>query len=90
MRGKLYREIIVWKEIDDNTVSRFRVFERLSDHKFFCKQQDFFHYPIDEKQLKFIEYNAIESLLNGGLRNTIDQKFDSIEAAIEQFEKDFE
>ncbi|HRH43577.1 MAG TPA: hypothetical protein PKY82_18250, partial [Pyrinomonadaceae bacterium] len=71
-------------------VSRFRVFERLSDHKFFCKGQDFFHYPIDEKQVKFIESNAIESLLTGRLSRKIDKKFDSIEEAIEQFEKDFE
>jgi hypothetical protein len=89
MKGKLYREIIVWKEIDDNTVSRYQVFERLSDNKFFCKRQDFFYYPIDETQVKAIESYKIDSLFHGGLSMRI-KKFDSIEEAIEQFEKDFE
>lgn len=89
MKGKLYREIIVWKEIDDNTVSRFRVFERLSDHKFFCKGQDFFNYPLDEKQFRDLEFYAVDFLFQGGLNMRI-KKFDSIEEAIEQFEKDFE
>jgi hypothetical protein len=71
-------------------VSRFRIFERLSDHKFFCKGQDFFHYPLDEKQFRDFDYYAVDSLFHGGLRRKIDKKFDSIEEAIEQFEKDFE
>jgi hypothetical protein len=89
MKGKLYRQINVWKEIDDNTVCCYQLFERLSDNKFFCKKRDYFRYPLDEKQIRALEFYAIDSLFQGGLSMKI-KKFDSIKEAIEQFEKDFE
>ena len=88
MERKLYRQINVWKEIDDKTICCYRVFERLSDNKFFCKGQDYFHYPLDEKQIRDLEFYAIDSLFQDGLSMKT-KKFNSIEEAIEQFEKDF-
>jgi hypothetical protein len=89
MSKRLFREIFIWKEIDDNTIARYRCFHVLPDDKYFIKGQDHFHYLLDEKQLKDIDFYAIDSLFQGGLN--MEQEFcDSLEEGIEKFEKDFE
>lgn len=89
MSKRLFREIIIWKEIDDDTVSRYRCFHVLPDNKYFIKGQDFFRYPLDEKQLKDTEFYSIDLLFQGGL-NMEEEFCDSLEEGIEKFEKDFE
>jgi hypothetical protein len=89
MSKRLFREIIIWKEIDDDTVSRYRCFHVLPDNKYFVKGRDFFHYPLDEKQLRDMEFYAIDSLFQGGL-NMEENFCDSLEEGIEKFDKDFE
>jgi hypothetical protein len=89
MSKRLFREIFIWKEIDDNTIARYKCFHVLPDDKYFVKGQDHFHYPLDEKQLKDINFYEIDSLFQGGLN--MEQEFcDSLEEGIEKFEKDFE
>lgn len=89
MSKRLFREIFIWKEIDDNTIARYKCLHVLPDDKYFIKGQDYFHYPLDEKQLKNIDFYTIDSLFQGGLN--MEQEFcDSLEEGIEKFEKDFE
>jgi hypothetical protein len=88
MKEKLYRQINVWEEIDEKTLCCYRVFEILSNNKFFCKGQDYFHNTLEEKELRSLEYYAVDSLFQGGLSMKI-KRFDSIEEAIAQFKKDF-
>jgi hypothetical protein len=88
MKEKLFLEIIIWKRINDDQICRYRVFEDLFLKKYFVKGQDFFHDPLDEKQLRNIEFYSVDSLFQDGL--SVERKmFDSIEQAIEQFEEDF-
>jgi hypothetical protein len=61
----------------------------LPDNKFFVKGKDFYHYPIDEKHLKSIEFYAVDSLFQGGL-NMEEEFCNSIEEAITKHENDFE
>ena len=88
MSKRLFRDIIIWKSVDDDTIARYRCFHVLPNDKYFIKGQDFFHYPLDEKQLKDIDFYAIDSLFQDGLN--MDEMFcNSIEEGITKFEKDF-
>ena len=89
MSERFFREIILWKEVDDNTVARYRCFHVLPDDKYFVKGQDFFHDPLDEKQLRDLAFYAIDSLFQGGL-NMEENFCDSLEESIEKFERDFD
>lgn len=88
MKHRLFKEVIIWQEINEDTVARYRVFEVLPDNKYFVKGKDFFYYPIGEKDLKSIEFYAVDSLFQGGL-NMEDEFCNSIEEAIAKHEKDF-
>ncbi len=89
MSKRLFQEIIIWKEIDDNTITRYRCFHVLPDDKYFVKGQDFFHYPLNEKQLKDIDFYAVDLLFQGGL-NMKEEFCNSLNEALEKFEKGFE
>ena len=88
MVNKLFREINIWKTVSDNELSRFRVFEDFSEHRFFVQGKDFFHYPINEELIKDMAFYAVDSLFQATL-NTDVELFDSIEEAIKKFEEDF-
>lgn len=88
MNKRLFQEIIIWKEIDDNTVARYRCFHVLPDDKYFVKGKDYFYDPIDEKHLKDISFYSIDSLFQGGL-NMEEEFCNSLEEAIAKFEKGF-
>lgn len=89
MSKRLFREIIIWKEINDGKIARYRCFHVLPDDKYFVKAKDFFYDSIDETQLNKIDLYSLNSLFRGGL-NMDDEFYDSLEEAIEKFEKDFE
>jgi hypothetical protein len=89
MSEKIFREIIIWKEIDDNKIARYRCFHVLPINKYFVKCQEYFYYPLEKDQLELREFEFIDSLFQGGL-NMEDEFYDSLETAIERFDKEFD
>lgn len=88
MEERLFKEIMIWREIDENTITRYRCFQVLPDDKFFVKGQDHFHYPIEETHVKSIDFYTLDSLFQGGL-NMEENFHDSLEEAIAVFVKEF-
>ena len=88
MKEKLFRQILVWKKIDEDKVCCYRVFQNLSSQKYFCKGMDYFKYPLDKKIFRTHEYYGVDSLFQDGLK--FEKTFKSIKKAIKSFEKDFE
>jgi hypothetical protein len=88
MKKRIFEEINIWQEIDDNTITRYRCFRVLPDNKFFVKGKDYFYYPIDENHIKSVDFYMIDSLFQGGL-NMEDEFCESLAEAISKHEKDF-
>ena len=44
--SKMYRELSVWKRIDDTRVVRFRCFEEMETHLFCVQNADFYTMPL--------------------------------------------
>jgi hypothetical protein len=88
MEQRFFKEIIIWQEVSEDTIARYRIFEILPDSKFFVKNKDFFYYPVEQEHLKSIEFYSIDSLFQGSLH--MEEEFcNSIEEAITKHQKDF-
>jgi hypothetical protein len=84
----MYREISVWRRVNDKTAIRFRCFEELNTHRFCVQSADFYSIPwtadvaahSDRQFLElFMEEDPVER--SGG--------FASVEEAIAAHEKTF-
>jgi hypothetical protein len=85
---KIYREISVWRRIDDKRAVRFRCFEELESHLFCVQSADFYSMPLNadvaaDSDRQFLELFMEEEPAerSGG--------FASIGEAIAAHEKDF-
>jgi hypothetical protein len=89
MKNSLFRQIDVWKKIDNSCVIRFRCFENLST-KLFCVQgSDYFHIPIDDKQLSDSDKQFLELLIEE-TPDTRSNSFSTVEEAVSAHLKEFE
>jgi hypothetical protein len=79
---KLFREVSVWKRVDDTTVIRYRCFQVVPDGGFFVKSSDFYHYPIDAKQVSQLEQYFLDSLFQDALEEVHDEISGTLEDAI--------
>jgi hypothetical protein len=89
---QLFKEISVWKQIDDNTLLRYRCLQLLPDGRYCVKSSHFYHYPIkmnDELTVQ-AEFYFLDGMFQGGLVEAMKESFETIEEAIEKHEKDFD
>lgn len=56
----LYRQIDIWKNIDNTCAIRFRCFENLENKTYCVQSADYFYLPIDEKQLHNFDKQFVE------------------------------
>ena len=89
MNNAFYRQIDVWKKIDSSCVIRFRCFENLSTKLFCVQSSDYFHIPIDDKQLSYSDKQFLELLIEES-PDTRSNSFSTVEEAISCHLKEFE
>ena len=87
---KLYKEILVWKPIDDKSVIRYRCFEILSEGNFFVAQASNFHEDFSEKQWRVADNYFFESVSKEKFDEMAEESFETLEEAIAKWETDFE
>ncbi len=96
MKGKkksnqrLFKEINVWRQVDDKTLIRYRCFQELPDGKFFVKSADHFQEPFDSETSKQHEMYFVDSLFDDGLISRAKKAYATIEKAIEKFDSEFD
>jgi hypothetical protein len=96
MKGKktsnqrLFKEINVWRQVDDKALIRYRCFQELPDGKFFVKSADHFHEPFESETSRQHEMYFIESLFENGLVWNAKKSYATLEKAIEKFDEDFD
>jgi hypothetical protein len=88
--NKLFKEITVWKEVDDETLVRYRCLMVLPDHRYCVKSADFYRQPLDEEERKQQEGYYLESLFDGGLDFAAQETYETLEEAIAKHDEEFE
>jgi len=83
----MYKVIDVWKIISDNCAARYRCFQILSSGKYYVQTCDYYYLPIDSNQLRFLEHQFIELLIEDP--PNINRMYSSLEEAIAMHDKEF-
>lgn len=89
-KRRLYCEMTIWRQIDDQTLIRYRCFHVLPDNKYCVKASDFVRYPLQESVLKTQEQYYLESLFDDGLEMLLTDACNSLEEAVAKHNQDFD
>ncbi len=89
-KERLFKEIIIWKPVDEKSVERYRCFEILSEGKFFVAQRDHFHEDFTEKEWKQFDNYFFESISGDNFDEMATEACQSVEEAIVAFDSEFE
>lgn len=85
---RLYKRIDVWTRIQANQVAVYRCFEVLPGGGYCVQNKDFFHFPLREADMKALERNFLDLLVEQDPRER-SEAFPTLEEAIEQHEREF-
>ena len=90
MKNELFKEIIIWRQENENTFYRYRGLQNLETAKFWFSQCDHIHrHNYDDVAIqRHHEFAFRQQLFAGGLSFSDDEMFDSIEDAITHLEGD--
>lgn len=88
-KNSLFKAFDVWKHIENGKILRYRCFEVLPQKKFCVQSVDFYYLPIDEKQVKNLEKQFLELLLESS-PNDRSKLYDSVEEAIQAHDQMFD
>ena len=61
--SKMYRELSVWKRIDDKSAVRFRCFEDMDSHLFGVQSADFYNLPLKAEIVANFDRQFVELLV---------------------------
>lgn len=87
----LFKEIVIWREVDENTFYRYRGFQNLATGKYSFFYCDVIHnHNFDDVEIqKHHEFAFRQNLFASGLENIHDSEmFNSIEEAIADLESE--
>jgi hypothetical protein len=90
MKKRFFKEVIVWFEKSDKELIRYRLFQDLSNDKFFVKNADDFHDEFNLKTTQQQDAYFVDSLFLSGITHFAKKSFHTIEEAIDNFEAGFE
>ena len=85
---RLFREVSVWRRIDDNTLQRYRCLHVLPDDRYCVKSADFYRWPLDKEQIGQLDYYYLDSLFQDALEE-ITGTSESLEEAIRVHDQEF-
>lgn len=83
---RFFKEINIWKSVDERTVARYRCFEILPDGKFVVQSKDFIYEDSDKTYRENLETYFIESLSSELFEEMIVEASSTIEEAIAKHE----
>ena len=90
-KAQLFKEISVWRRLDDNTLLRYRCLQLLPDGGYCVKSSHFYHYPLklNDEQIKQAEFYFLDGMFQDGLPEMAKDMCNSLEEAIAKHDKDF-
>lgn len=84
----MFREISVWKRVDDVVAARYRCFQDIETGEYAVQSVDFCRLPIDEKQLAYFDRQFVELLIESSPLARCEW-FGTVEKAISRHDADF-
>ena len=88
--NRLYREISVWKRVDEKTLLRYRCFHILPDEKYCVQSADFYSLPLDEAQTNYLSKQFVELLIEEEPESRAEKLYDSLQEAVSAHDIDFQ
>jgi hypothetical protein len=86
----LYKEVSVWKRIDERTLLRYRCFQILPDEKYCVQSADFYSLPLDEAQINYLSEQFVELLIEEKPEIRAGKLYDSLQTAISAHDSKFQ
>ncbi len=87
MEGKLYKEINVWRVVNDEHIVCYKCFEDLSSCRFLVKSSHHYYDSFNDEVIRNQERDYIEGVFS--LAENIEKSFETLNEAIEKFDLDF-
>lgn len=84
----LYKEILVWKRLDEYLAVRYCCFHDMQSGKYAVQSADFFRIPFVETQFREFEKQFVELFIDVSPKERCDW-YDSIEEAIKTHDECF-
>ena len=89
-KAQLFKEISVWRRIDDNTLLQYRCLQVIPNGGYFVKSSHFYREPIDREQIYQTQFYFLDGMFGDALLEIPKETFDTLEEAIAQHDKDFD
>jgi len=86
----LYKEISVWKRVDEKTVLRYRCFQVLPDEKYCVQSADYYSLPLDKTQTNYLSEQFVELLIEERPEIRAEKLYGSLQEAIFAHDKSFQ
>ena len=90
MEKQFFKEVVVWFEKSEKELIRYRIFQDLSNEKYFVKSADSFHKEFNLQVAQEQDAYFVDSLFFNGITSFAKKSFNTIEEAVEDFEQEFE
>lgn len=88
LENNMLRAIDIWKRLDKSCAIRYRCFQVIPNGGYFVQSTDYYHLPLKESDLRFVDAQFIELIIEDPLGS--DKKtYSSIEEAIEMHRRIF-
>jgi hypothetical protein len=87
--SRLYKEISVWKRVNDKVLLKYTCFHTLPENKYCVQSADFYNLPVDKTQIDYFFKQFIELLIEELPENRAGNLFNSLEEAISNHEIEF-
>ena len=89
--GELFKEISIWRRVDDNTLLRYRCLQALPDGGYFVKSSHFYYYPLNlhDEQLKLTEFYFVDGMFGDALLEIPKETCGTLEEAVAKYDKEF-
>jgi hypothetical protein len=88
-KARLFKEISVWRRVDDNTLLQYRCLQALPDGGYFVKSSHFYREPIDGEQIRQAQFYFLDGMLGDALSAIPKECYETLEEAIARHEDDF-
>ncbi len=86
----LYKEINVWKRVDDNVLLKYRCFQVLPEGKYCVQNADFYRLPLDKIDSDDFNNQYLELLAQDSPLERGGKLYDSLEEAVSAHDADFQ
>ena len=87
--GRLFKEITVWRRVDEATLMRYRCLQVLPANRYVVKSADFCRLPLSPEQGRQQDHYYLESLFEDGLVAAAADSYETLEEAIARHDQDF-